>query len=217
MAEHQQVDLSLDDVINDCVTLADKLEQKAQELNSQDINVVYIKNGGTFPGEFVSYILGLRGYNVTNYAPHYHRYKGTEGGNVEVIKDITKEEEIKLRESINKGTFTVILDELIDDGLTMEFAMNRFKGIPGLDKEKFEKYVHGAVMHRKPKFLTRNKEDEVVKFTDIYVRDYSPDKYSVDMWLVYPWEREHAHFFQKLHNLIYEKPVEKLRKWIRQE
>jgi hypoxanthine phosphoribosyltransferase len=215
----QRIYLTLDQVIADCTELASKIAKEADERLSPEINIAYIKNGGAFPGEVVAYILKEQGYKVNIFSPWYGRYgEGTEGGEIEVKKDLTQKQKKRLAESINTGGLTIFLDELIDKGHTMEYANEQAREYPKVEHTKFYENVCGAVLYRKPKFFERGPDNFLMHFVQFYVKDFKVPEFDREMWLVLPWEThpvfKNPHYIPELNELIYNSQIEKLRKYI---
>src|SRR3972149_6256772 len=126
---------------------------------------------------------------------------------------MSEEDKTRLAVSMMQGTMTVVLDELIDDGGTMGFALRQIRGL--VDSPEIQENVYGVVLHRKPKFFQRYTENsDLMKSVKYYVRSYEPPQFLPNMWLVYPWEQGKT-FDTVLSDLVYNRPIDELRSKLR--
>ncbi|MFH2021174.1 MAG: hypothetical protein ABIJ34_07175 [archaeon] len=214
---------SLTDVVADCYDVALQIAKRADETGSKEINLFYLRNGGTFPGETVFLILTeILGYNVKTYTPQYEKYgEGRVGKKAMLNKAtaLTIEQKKEVVNGINKGNLTVILDELIDQGTTMHQA---FEDISVYDKEVGLTYdqnmlstmLFGAVLNRKTPYRFGVRRDHPLKKRILQMHssfDAPPS------WLTFPWETESSHYDSNLDKMIYHSGgnLEPLREYIR--
>ncbi len=222
-SEDNKIHLTLNEIVDHCYDLANKIATEADKLKSKEINLIYLKNGGTFPGEAVYLILTQMGYNVNTYSPHYGRYGNKhEGAPPQLMEngDLSDEQKIAIVKSVNTGNLTLILDELIDEGATMVKAwedVGLYDTISGAEKynpSKFKKFVWGAVLNRKTPYFSISKKKKIIK--EKFVRFHANDP--PEGWLTFPWEEESIYYKDHLDlkNLIYEKPtnISALREYI---
>ena len=200
---------SLERVVAGCSVIAGQIAEVYNKLGSDEINILYIKNGGSLPGEILGHMLTERGFFVNLYSPHYGRYDESGfGGKIEIKKDLSRLDKIMIAKSINRDNLAIHLDELADKGETLEFAREDIKGYGNIDEEKFSNYVFTAVLCRKPDFAALPDNNPLKASLKFCAYPDAPNR-----WLTFPWEKDSKFYRKKIANLVYNAPVSELREF----
>ena len=201
---------SLEQVVENCIIIADQIIASYEELGSHEINILYIKNGGSLPGEFIGHILAKKGYKINLYDPHYWRYnENGEGEEIRVKKDLTNIQKEQIAASVNNGNLTIILDELADKGDTLKYARDSVMTYKSVEEEMFNNYVFTGVICRKPVFAALPDDSPLKKSLKFCAVPNAPDK-----WLTFPWEKESIHYDKSIAKIVYKTP-ERLREFVK--
>ena len=114
------------EVIRDVVTIGDQMMELCAGANT--INLIYILVGADWPAQNLIPHLNALGLSVNVFTEQTSKYGENKSGNiVEWVKELSPLEQIELISSMSEGVPTFLLDDLVQDGSTLDVASDELE------------------------------------------------------------------------------------------